>query len=136
MARANLTKEEVLAKTILGEARGELREGKEAVGHVINNRAQANKEYWGGSDIKDVCLHRNQFECWNNKHDIGIGINEQSAYKECCEVAEKILNGSSRDPTRGADHYHNPKKEPNPSWVANCTLLGDIENHRFYKSRQ
>ncbi|CAF0903417.1 unnamed protein product [Rotaria sordida] len=128
---SGLSDREVLAKTIYGEARGESREGQEAVGHVIKNRAQANKSDWGGNSISGVCLQHKQFECWNGRGD--IEIKEQDAYEQCLQVADSILNGSSQDPTRGADHYNNPNKEPNAEWPEKCTVLGDVGQHRFYK---
>ena len=54
---------EYMARTIWGEARGEDEQGKIAVGHVIKNRRD--KQTWMGKTIKDVCLKKWQFSCWN-----------------------------------------------------------------------
>lgn len=127
---SHLSERDVLAKTIYAEARDQGTVGQEAVGHVIKNRASENRPGFGGNSIKDVCLQPRQFECWNDKKD--IPINERDAYKQCQTVADSVLNGTSRDPTGGANHYNNPKKEPDVSWPGNCKVLGDIGDHRFY----
>jgi len=54
---------EYMARTLWGEARGESEEGQVAVGHVIKNRVE--KKTWYGKTIKDVCLKKWQFSCWN-----------------------------------------------------------------------
>lgn len=55
----------VLAQTIWGEARSHGREGMEAVGHVILNRANSGKDRLFGSGIEGVATKRKQFSCWN-----------------------------------------------------------------------
>ena len=57
----------VLAQTIWGEARGEGKEGMEAVASVIVNRVDypPKGKIWWGHTIEEVCKKPNQFECWN-----------------------------------------------------------------------
>jgi N-acetylmuramoyl-L-alanine amidase len=129
---SHLTKEEVLAKTIYGEAQGESHQGKRAVGDVIMNRAGKNRIYWGGSNPKNVCLKPGQFECWNGKTD--IYIKDYNAYKESKEVAREVLN-RKYDTTRGSDHYNNPDKEGYPSWTNNCDKTFKLGGHQFYKGK-
>ena len=52
-----------LARTLYGEARGEPREGIEAVANVILNRVLSNRY---PNTIAKVCLQRLQFSCWND----------------------------------------------------------------------
>jgi N-acetylmuramoyl-L-alanine amidase len=102
---------------------------------VIKNRAWINKEYWGGSSIKNVCLHPGQFECWNGKSD--ITITEQRAYEGISEWAPGLLAAPRhKDPTGGADHYNNPTKEEHRSWIDNCDFLRKIGAHHFYKTKK
>lgn len=54
----------ILAQTIWGEARQEGTKGMLAVGNVIKNRAEANKNMFGHG-IKGVALKPKQFSCWN-----------------------------------------------------------------------
>jgi len=124
---------EVFAKTIYAEARGESREGWLWVAWVIKNRARMNKPYWGGSKIRDVCLHPYQFECWNGKND--ISIDEPGLYKDILQLIDQIYPSGGSDPTGGADHYNNPAKEGYPAWVSNCDVVRRIGNHVFYKSK-
>ena len=59
---------DVLARTIWGEARGEGKEGMEAVASVILNRTEIAKRldgYWWGNTIIQVCQKPYQFSCWN-----------------------------------------------------------------------
>ncbi len=56
-----LTRLQIVALTIFGEAEGEKFVGKLAVGFVIRNRA----ELWNRT-VENVCLAANQFECYNN----------------------------------------------------------------------
>jgi len=129
---AGLSEREVYAKTLYGEARGESERGQEAVAWVIKNRANKNRDYWGGGSIKGVCLKPGQFECWNGRSD--IEIKEPGAYDKCSKVANRVYDADPRDdPTRGADHYNNPDKEGYPAWTKNCTKTFKIGNHQFYK---
>jgi len=133
---ARLSVEEVFKKTIYAEARGEPLEGQEWVGWVIKNRAWIDKDYWGGSSIKNVCLHPGQFECWNGRSD--ITITEQLAYEGISRWAPGLLAAPrNEDPTGGADHYNNPAIEcsPPPSWIDQCDRLRMIGKHQFYKTR-
>ncbi|GMT15557.1 hypothetical protein PFISCL1PPCAC_6854, partial [Pristionchus fissidentatus] len=91
---------DVLKKTIWLEARGEPYDGQVAVAHVIKNRAETNRGYWGGNTISGVCLYPQQFECWNNRqpqntHPQGEGWNELEG------IARGVLGGTIRDPTNG-----------------------------------
>jgi N-acetylmuramoyl-L-alanine amidase len=129
--RRDANPEDVIAATLYAEARGESDEGKRAVVHVINNRARENRPYFGGSDHRSVCLHPNQFECWNGRNN--IEINEPEAFRRCQQIVREELR-RGYDPTGGANHYNNPNKEGYPSWTQNCTTMNRIGNHQFYKS--
>lgn len=61
---------QVLAQTIWGEARSHGEEGMRAVGHVILNRARAEKPRLFGDGVAGVAKKHNQrnvfqFSCWN-----------------------------------------------------------------------
>ena len=134
MARrvAHLDERTVFAKTVYAEARGESTEGQRWVAWVIKNRARMNRSYWGGGSIKDVCLHSGQFECWDGRKD--IEIHEHQVYNNIRQLTDQIYDTSyDHDPTGGADHYNNPKKEGYPDWTKNCTILKKIGDHVFYK---
>ncbi len=121
---------DVFAATIYAEARGETPQGQEWVAHVIKNRAEKNRSYWGGGSVKDVCLHPYQFECWNGRNSIQIA--EPNSFALARTIADQVLNRSS-DPTQGCDHYNNPSKEGYPEWTRNVTRVTTIGNHVFYR---
>lgn len=56
----------VLAQTIWGEARSHGDEGMRAVGHVIVNRASAQKPRLFGDGVVGVATKNKQFSCWNH----------------------------------------------------------------------
>ncbi|KAK9882350.1 hypothetical protein WA026_020872 [Henosepilachna vigintioctopunctata] len=130
---AAMDDKEIFAKTVYAEARGEPVEGQIWVAWVIKNRAYANKSYWGGRRIGDVCRHRNQFESWNGKND--IVINEPSTYQRIKTLTDKIYSAPAhQDPTGGSDHFHSKKMSKYPSWTKNCKQVKTIGKHIFYKS--
>ena len=126
-----------LKNTIYMEARGECLEGQIAVAHVILNRVKANKPYFGGKNITDVCRKQYQFECWNDipHNQTDIDIREPEAYNKIEGFLRRVLDGTISDNTHGCDHYNNPRKE-SASWVNNVDYIMAIGEHRFYRSRQ
>lgn len=105
---------EVIALTLIGEARGEPIEGQVAVGSVIRNRLHSPSKY---ITYKDVCLAPNQFSCWNptdknypylielaNKMVMGQKL-EDPYLRQCLLVAQGIYDWAIRDNTSGAKHY-------------------------------
>ncbi|OXA39491.1 spore cortex-lytic enzyme [Folsomia candida] len=129
---SHLSERDVLAKTIYAEARGEPDEGQRAVAHVIKNRAAKNRDYWGGSSVKGVCLKDKQFECWNGRSD--IDINEPHAYQKAQRIADEVLSSRDprNDPSRGSTHYNNPDKE-DPDWGRKIPKTTKIGKHQFYE---
>ena len=125
---------ETFKKTVYGEARGESQKGQEYVAWVIKNRADKNKDYWGGSNIGDVCRKPGQFECWNGTSD--IPTNEKEAYDKSDSYLRKVYEAPmSEDPTGGMDHYNNPDKEGYPPWTNNVDKGPKIGGHQFYKTK-
>lgn len=58
-----LSTTEVLARTLYGEARGENNAELYRIGEVITNRVN---DYKFPQTIKEVCLQKAQFSCWNS----------------------------------------------------------------------
>jgi len=130
---AHLSEIDVFKKTLYAEARGEPEEGIVWVAWVIKNRAAMNRSYWGGNTIKAVCLHPQQFECWNAGD---FPITDGQGYAKVSKIADNVYgNPMNQDPTGGADHYNNPTKEGFPAWTNNCIKLRKIGEHQFYKSK-
>ncbi len=129
---------DVMAKTILGEARGEPTLGQVAVAWVIINRALRRKR-----SITGVCLQRLQFSCWNvgdpNRARIENAETSDPKYVRALGLACLALTGDFDDLTDGADHYHTVSRPPKvnrwpPVWAPSMTETIVIGRHRFLRS--
>ncbi|GMS99208.1 hypothetical protein PENTCL1PPCAC_21383, partial [Pristionchus entomophagus] len=108
---------DVLKKTIWLVARGEPFAGQVAVAYVIINRARANRHYFGGDTIAEVCLHPWQFS-WNGR------IPEQThcegdGYEYMDSWVRDVIEGRATDPTGGALYFNNPDVDGYPDWTRN-----------------
>ena len=124
------TQQDVVAMTILGEARGEGKAGMYAVATVINQRAiNRNKT------PKAVCLKAWQFSCWNkndpNRKKLPTLLNTHPLRNYAITLAQNITK-LDRSYTKQADHYIN-RHITKPSWLANRKPVIVIGNHAFYK---
>lgn len=126
------------AQTLYGEARGETREGREAVANVIMNRAALRPRY--GDTPASVCRKKWQFSCWNDNDPNRAVINDPAqqatpVFAECLAIAEVGLAGNLQDRTGGATHYHS-RSIAKPSWALSVapgdTLV--IGGHIFYRN--
>jgi hypothetical protein len=126
----SLTETEILALTIIGEARGEPIEGQIAVGCVVRNRFHANPSKY--RNWHDVCLEPLQFSCWN-EFDTNYPFLKESAEKlisggsivdpylrQCIFIAGGVISWDIIDNTKGAKNYmttalYNSDKKP--SWA-------------------
>jgi N-acetylmuramoyl-L-alanine amidase len=127
---------DIMARTIMGEARGEPDEGKIAVGWVIANRVSAGK--WYSGSVFEVCRKPYQFSCWNigdpnlsiiTKAKIGDPV-----FDNCLDVARKVLSQSIADPTEIATHYY-ANYISEPAWAKPPAVFTvQIGVHLFYKN--
>lgn len=129
--------EDTLARTLWGEARGEILKGIRAVAAVVLNRATHPTVHWWGSTIVDVCIAPYQFSCWNandpNLAKLQAVTTADSGFQVCRQVAQDALAGRLRqDCTPGATHYHT--KTSSPSWARDKVPCEDIGNHLFYNN--
>ena len=131
---------DILARTIYGEARGELVAGKVAVACVILNRVRRARarsgRYWWGATVRDVCLRAWQFSCWNvndpNRAKIETVGPDNRNFQTCLRVARRAIAGTLRDTTHGATHYHN--RAVNPPWARGRAPVSEIGGHLFYNN--
>jgi hypothetical protein len=125
----------VLARTIWGEARGQSRQGKIAVGAVVANRAHAQKSNWGLT-VEEVCQKPAQFSCWNegdpNRAKMLALDPSDPVFFECMGIARQVLDGAILDPTGGANHYVNLGVVL-PDWAIPSKQTAVIGAHTFYK---
>lgn len=126
--------QEILARTIYGESRGESHEGKQAVACVVLNRVKSGVRWWG-TDIRSVCLKPFQFSCWlardPNRAVIMAVEDDEPIFAECLGIARDAMSGDLSDVTDGATSY---KVVGTPAaWATGKTPLITIGAHEFYK---
>ena len=136
-----LTDAQVVALTLVGEARGEPLDGMIAVAQVIGHRTHDAR--WP-NDWRGVCWARKQFSCWN-VFDSNRAVLERLAPSlvsggslgthrgevvEALWIADGVMAGRLRDLVHGACHYH--ALSVHPRWAAGHTPIAQIGNHRFY----
>ena len=129
---------EILARTLYGEARGENISGKEAVANVVLNRVAKARarggRYWWGATVRDVCLKKWQFSCWNtddpNREKLLRVTSSNRIYQSCLRIARRAIAGTLKDLTSGATHYHTNRAFP--PWARGRMYACEIGNHQFY----
>ena len=115
-----------LAQVMHDEARGESRQGKIAVGHVVINRTKT----WN-RDVCGVVYHKRGKICQFS----GMCKGGKMPYtEETYKLAYKILRGEIKDPTNGATYFH--ATYVNPAWKRVYKKTIKIGSHIFYESKQ
>ncbi|MDG4595508.1 MAG: cell wall hydrolase [Candidatus Contendobacter sp.] len=133
-----------LARTLWGEARGEPREGQIAIAWCIRNRAE-NPGWWSrqqGDGIPDdtieaVCRDPAQFACWWDAQAPKVRTRSAESLAPFVDLAREVLDGTTPDPTGGADHYHTIARPAYakfwpPLWAAGHRGVA-IGSHLFYR---
>ena len=133
-----LSKEhEIVAKTLLGEARGEGRLGLYWVATVIFQRSINRK-----ITPAQVCKQDRQFSCWNKNDKNYKKLNsliKTHEHKDYAIFLAKNLHRLNRVYSKEADHYCTLRTKPywafdnkNKKWIKPVAIIG---NHKFYKLR-
>ena len=126
-AQPSLTDEQqVLALTLLAEARGEGVQGMEAVAMVVKQR-MANRS----QTAEQVCLAPKQFSAWNGRSKSDLEYLWRSpAASDAVGVVRRF---GQLDPAviDYADHYCTVKITP--YWALNQQPVAVIGNHKFYR---
>ncbi len=135
---------DILARTIYGEARGEYKDFEGgivsliAVGNVVMNRLKAKS--WYGQSIEEVCLKPKQFSCWNEgdpNHPILMRPEiTDPVFTLCFQVAQKVTSQEWPDLTKGSDHYHAVTLPTLPTWARNHKPKARFGKHVFYQLTQ
>jgi spore germination cell wall hydrolase CwlJ-like protein len=130
--------EDILARTLWGEARGEGESGMEAVACVILNRcaiSAARKKYWWGNNIIQICQKPYQFSCWNrsdpNYRKLQAVDLQDPDFARARQIARRALIGGLSDTTNGATHYH--ARGIMPVWAQSEIPCARIGHHIFYR---
>ena len=114
--------EELLARMIWAESRGEPYEGKVAVGAVIMNRVKSSRF---PNTLRDVLYQPRQFS------PVGDGsFNRANPGDSEYRAAREALYGN--DPTKGALFFYNPEGT-SQTWHETLTHTVTIGSHRFFR---
>lgn len=121
-----------LAEALYFEARGESVSGQFAVGEVILNRVDS-ANYPGtlcgvinqGTGRKFACQF--SYTCDGKS----TAVHDQSSWQRAGKIARVLLDGTPRDLTDGATHFHT--RAVNPSWSRRFTQTAEIGAHMFYR---
>ncbi len=111
----------LIAKFISAEARGESYKGQVAVGAVILNRV---KHASFPDTVSGVVYQNGAFDCVYN------GQINQSTTETAKKAAKDAINGW--DPSGGAIYYYNPKTAKS-DWIKSRPVVSVIGNHVFCK---
>lgn len=135
------TEQMILARAIFGEGRSLPEKGRIAIGWVVKNRVEDSR--WGDT-YSSVILAKGQFSAFNeddpNLPFIKNPFMEEDQiddWKECYEIAGKVMNGDVEDPTDGANHYFSTFIAP-PYWTKDKRAQFKIQigNTKFYNLRK
>lgn len=133
----------LLARLVFGEAENQPKEAKTAVGYSVINRVKKGNRRWGLNN-REVILKENQYDAfWNPDRRDAVrdplrGSDEirREAWSESYAVAAGILNGSLKDPTDGATHFHSypeDERERFPSWATEENFKIKTGDMLFYE---
>lgn len=138
--------QDILARTIWGEARGQGYAGMQAVANVIMNRVRTVQKFpayakrWG-KGVSGVCKHPYQFSAWNvndpNRAKMLAVTTADANFRTALAIAEKAIAGTLPDLTGGATYYHTTAIRPD--WVkssGNPKPLIVVGSHAFYTTGQ
>ena len=115
----------IVADCLWHEARGEGREGIEAVASVIVNRSQKS-----GHSLKATVMARKQFSCFDNGLVRPNPRNElERAILAFCEGLERQMERGAFKPTTKADHYL--RFDCFPSWRKELKNQERVGSHIF-----
>jgi N-acetylmuramoyl-L-alanine amidase len=121
-----------LAEAIYFESRGEPREGRIAVAHVVMNRAAANGFPGQVCDVIREGEDKGSKQCqfsWrcDGKPDTPT---DQAAWSAAQELADSVMRGETTDPTHGALFFHHTKVQP--EWTSKFRRTAEIGDHIYY----
>ena len=122
------TREEIVAITILAEARGEGKRGMYAVACVISTRTKER-----GKTGAQVCVQPWQFSCWNKNDPQRSHLRKLLQHKLAPYAIELARNIDKLQLqfVKYANHYHT--KRVKPYWSKGKRPVVTIGNHLFFK---
>lgn len=126
--------EQIAARTLWQEARGEPYEGQRAVAHVLLNRLKDGR--WG-KNLASVCLYPLQFSGWNahdpNRRAVAALEDNDSELLSLLSILDHAQG--EIDPTEGAMFYYAPAIVGEPSWAKDMIFCGKFGSQMFFKEK-
>ena len=137
---------DILARTLIGEARGEGKTGMAAVACVVVTRAMIAAEYvdangkahplYGDGSLSSACVAPFQFSCWNkgdpNRDLIKSISQDDPIYVLAKDIADQAENDELEDITDNATHYYDKRMPSPPAWARGKTPCYCCGNHLFF----
>ncbi len=132
----------ILARAIFGEGRSLSAKGKTAIGWVIKNRVTDGIGW--PNNYHEVILQDKQFDAFKKEDKNRIFVenpledaSQEASWRQCYEIAGKIVNDRLRDPTNGANHYFSDYIDF-PYWTKTpeAELKIKIGNTLFYELKR
>jgi len=133
----------LMALTIYGEARGEIYDGKVAVGSVILERVE--HRGWDGKTVSEVCLMPYQFSCFLPDDsnfaalkliagDWDVKKMNSPVLRECYSIASGLLAGEIRRTPEITAHHATQYKtiKCKAAWAEKMKKVAVIGRHEFY----
>jgi spore germination cell wall hydrolase CwlJ-like protein len=137
---AEPSEHDVVAMTILGEARGEGKAGMYAVACVIQERIKS--KHWPNT-MNGVCLQKSQFDFWTERKSVTWDDDNRAAVRhhmttntKLAQYAKRLainLDNLDRSFVGNADHYCTLDTHRN--WTKG-KIIKVIGNHKFFKLRK
>lgn len=129
---------ELLAGTIIGEARSEPWNSKVGVGLVVRTRVFDTR--WWGRNWREVILANAQFDCWrptdpNRDWIIKHRAQNDDTWQECMLIAEAVYLNQIDDRYH-ATHYHADYVTPYWKNDPKMTFLFKHGKHLFYREEK
>jgi N-acetylmuramoyl-L-alanine amidase len=115
------------ALVVYGEARGEPYVGREAVAHVVANRARLNKTTVCWETFKP-----GQFVAVHKIKKVPRG----KVWEDAVATARRVVEGRAADFTGGATHFDNLRAFGLPYWAGSKDVLGKWGRHTFFRARR
>tara|TARA_R110002051_G_scaffold245344_3_gene305101 strand:- start:1834 stop:2304 length:471 start_codon:yes stop_codon:yes gene_type:complete len=130
----------IIAQTLLGEARGEGKVGMYGVACVIKQRIDS--KYWPNT-ASQVCLEVSQFDYWTsrsrvkwddqNRANVRHLMKGDSELVRYAKMLAVNINRLDLNYTKNADHYCT--LETHTYWTKGQKPVATIKQHKFYKLR-
>lgn len=135
--KCNPKEKDILARLMFGEARSNGDANRIAKAYTAIARSKDKNKRWSNNLI-EVVLEPFQYSCFNPNDTNYVKVwnpekYDKISWKECQEIAEKILTKKVKNSAPGANHYHDRGPTNRPYWTKGAKLIKVSEGTEFYK---